>query len=58
MMRQLTGPRQWILERAMREWARQDPEVAAQVRASDRSIYREVRRAFLDARAGPAGRPV
>ena len=22
MMRQLTGPRQWILERAMREWAR------------------------------------
>lgn len=49
MMRQLTGPRQWILERAMREWARQDPEVAARVRASDRSIYREVRRAFLDA---------
>ena len=53
MMRQLTGPRQWILERAMREWARQDPEVAARVRASDRSIYKEVRRAFLDAGFAP-----
>lgn len=49
MMRHLTGPRQWILERAVREWARRDPRLAAQVRASDRSIYREVRRAFLDA---------
>ena len=55
MMRQLTGPRQWILERAMREWARQDPEVAARVRASDRSIYKEVRRAFLDAGFAPQG---
>ncbi|HTQ67109.1 MAG TPA: TetR/AcrR family transcriptional regulator [Solirubrobacteraceae bacterium] len=49
MMRHLTGPRQWILERAIREWARWDEDVADQVRASDRSIYREVRRAFLDA---------
>ena len=53
MMRHLTGPRQWILERAMREWARWDADVAAQVRASDRSIYREVRRAFLDAGLAP-----
>jgi AcrR family transcriptional regulator len=53
MMRQLTGPRQWILERAMREWARQDPEIAARVRASDRSVYREVRRAFVDAGLAP-----
>ena len=53
MMRQLTGPRQWILERAMREWARQDADVAARVRASDRSIYREVRRAFVDAGLAP-----
>jgi len=53
MMRQLTGPRHWILERAMREWARQDREIAARVRASDRSIYEEVRRAFLDAGLPP-----
>jgi AcrR family transcriptional regulator len=53
MMRQLTGPRQWILERAVREWARWDAEVAAQVRASDRSVYREVKRAFLDAGLSP-----
>ena len=53
MMRHLTGPRQWILERAMREWARWDADVAAQVRASDRSTYREVRRAFLDAGFAP-----
>ena len=49
MMRHLTGPRQWILERAMREWARWDEDVAARVRGSDRSTYREVRRAFQDA---------
>ena len=39
MMRQLTGPRQWILERAMREWARQDPRSRPGARL-DRSIYR------------------
>ena len=26
MMRHLTSPRQWMLERAMREWARWDPD--------------------------------
>jgi AcrR family transcriptional regulator len=53
MMRHLTSPRQWILERAIREWARWDAEVANRVRASDRSIYREVRRAFRDAGLAP-----
>ncbi len=53
MMRHLTGPRQWILERAIREWARWDADVADRVRASDRSIYREVRRAFRDAGLPP-----
>ena len=53
MMRHLTGPRQWILERAIREWARWDEEVADRVRASDRSIYHEVRRAFRDAGLAP-----
>jgi AcrR family transcriptional regulator len=49
MMRHLTSPRQWMLERAMREWARWDPELAAEVRASDRWVFGEVRRAFRDA---------
>lgn len=54
MMRHLTSPRQWMLERAMREWARWDENVAAEVRASDRWVFREVRRAFRDA-GFPAG---
>jgi AcrR family transcriptional regulator len=49
MMRHLTSPRQWMLERAMREWARWDAEVAAEVRAADRWVFKEVRGAFLDA---------
>jgi AcrR family transcriptional regulator len=49
MMRHLTSPRQWMLERAVREWARWDEKVAAEVRASDRAVFNEVRRAFLDA---------
>jgi len=49
MMRHLTSSRQWTLERAVREWARWDPSVAAEVRSADRVIFREVRRAFLDA---------
>jgi AcrR family transcriptional regulator len=48
MMASLTSPRQWTLERAMREWARTDPRVAASVRVTDRWIYRAVRKAFLD----------
>jgi AcrR family transcriptional regulator len=53
MMRHLTSPRQWMLERAMREWARWDADVAAEVRASDRWIYGQVRGAFLDAGLAP-----
>ncbi len=49
MMRHLTSPRQWMLERAIREWARWDADVAAEVRASDRWVFGEVRRAFSDA---------
>jgi AcrR family transcriptional regulator len=54
MMRHLTSPRQWMLERAMREWARWDADVAAEVRAADGWVFAEVRRAFRDAGfAGP-----
>jgi len=49
MMRHLTSRRQWMLERAAREWARWDADVAAQVAASDRWVSKEVQRAFLDA---------
>jgi AcrR family transcriptional regulator len=48
MMTALVGPRHWMLERAMREWARSEPAVAAAVRASDRSVIAAVRQAFLD----------
>jgi AcrR family transcriptional regulator len=49
MMTALVGPRHWMLERAMREWARSEPTVAAAVRASDHSVLTAVRQAFLDA---------
>ncbi|HEY1840989.1 MAG TPA: TetR/AcrR family transcriptional regulator [Mycobacterium sp.] len=49
MMTALVGPRQWMLERAMREWARSETTVAAAVRASDQKVIAAVRRAFLDA---------
>jgi AcrR family transcriptional regulator len=49
MMTTLVGPRQWMLERAMREWARSEPSVATAVRASDHSVIAAVRQAFLDA---------
>jgi AcrR family transcriptional regulator len=48
MMTALVGPRHWMLERAMREWARSQPAVAAAVRASDRRVVAAVRKAFLD----------
>jgi len=48
MMTSLVGPRHWMLERAMREWARNDATVAEAVRASDDRIVAAVRRAFLD----------
>jgi len=48
MMTALVGPRHWMLERAMREWARSEESVAAAVRSSDRRVLKAVRQAFLD----------
>lgn len=48
MMNSLVSPRHWTLERAMREWARSDPDVAESVRAADMRILAAVRRAFAD----------
>lgn len=49
MMTALVGPRRhWMLERAMREWARSESAVAAAVRASDQKVIAAVRQAFLD----------
>ncbi|WP_445170055.1 TetR/AcrR family transcriptional regulator [Mycolicibacterium sp. Dal123E01] len=48
MMGILLGQRHWMLERAMREWARSDSEVAAAVASSDRRVRRAVRQAYLD----------
>jgi AcrR family transcriptional regulator len=48
MMSSLVSPRHWILERAMREWARTDPAVAASVHAADLRVLAAVRQAFLD----------
>lgn len=48
MMASLVQPRQWSLERAMREWARSDPTVAEAVHAADRRLLGAVRQAFRD----------
>ena len=48
MMSSLLSARHWTLERAMREWARTDPAVAASVRAADQRVLEAVRQAFLD----------
>ena len=48
MMEALLGQRHWMLERAMREWARTDTDVAAAVAASDRRVRSAVRQAYLD----------
>ncbi len=48
MMSSLVSPRHWVLERAMREWARSDKTVAASVNASDGRVLRAVRQAFAD----------
>jgi AcrR family transcriptional regulator len=48
MMTALVGPRHWMLERAMREWARSESTVSAAVRASDQKVVAAVRQAFLD----------
>ncbi|MEU0497601.1 helix-turn-helix domain-containing protein [Mycobacterium sp. NPDC006124] len=48
MMSSLLSPRHWTLERAMREWARTDDEVARSVQAADRRVLQAVRQAFED----------
>ncbi|CAN5500334.1 TetR/AcrR family transcriptional regulator [soil metagenome] len=48
MMTALVGPRHWMLERAMREWARSEATVDAAVRSSDRRVISAVRQAFID----------
>lgn len=48
MMTSLVGPAHWMLERAMREWARSEDNVAAAVRSSDRRVLKAVRQVFLD----------
>ncbi|KUH96742.1 TetR family transcriptional regulator [Mycolicibacterium acapulense] len=48
MMSALVDARHRTLERAMREWARTDEEVAAGVRASDRRVLEAVRQAFVE----------
>ncbi|MCV7384412.1 TetR/AcrR family transcriptional regulator [Mycolicibacter longobardus] len=53
MMNSLVGPAHWMLERAMREWARSEDSVAAAVRSSDRRVLTAVRQAFLDDGFGP-----
>ncbi|UXA18852.1 TetR/AcrR family transcriptional regulator [Mycobacterium sp. SMC-4] len=44
----LVSPRQWMLERAMREWARTDRAAARSVRAADHRARAAVRQAFID----------
>lgn len=48
MMSALVDAKHRTLERAMREWARTDEEVAAGVRSSDRRVLEAVRQAFVD----------
>jgi AcrR family transcriptional regulator len=49
MMELLVDPRQWTLERAVREWARSEPKVAERLRQSDEWVNRAVLKAFRDA---------
>ena len=48
MMTSMVRPRQWTLERAMRDWARSDGTVAAAVRSADRRLLKAVWQAFCD----------
>ncbi len=54
MMTALTSPQHWMLERAMREWARTDPTAAANVHAADRRLLHSVIKAYSDYGFGPA----
>jgi hypothetical protein len=48
MIALLIMPRHWTLERAMREWARSDENIAAAIRAADGRLFKQVRQAFRD----------
>lgn len=48
MMGTLVSPQYWMLERAMREWARLDPVAAENIRAADRHLLRTVTKAYRD----------
>jgi AcrR family transcriptional regulator len=54
MMIALLSPQHWMLERAMREWARLDPVAAVNVRAADRRLLRSVSKAYSDHGFSPA----
>ena len=54
MMVGLVSPQHWMLERAMREWARSDPAAAANIRAADRRLLRSVTKAYSDYGFSPA----
>lgn len=44
----IVSPQYWMLERAMREWARLDPVAADNIRAADRLLLRTVIKAYRD----------
>ena len=48
MMIALVRPQHWMLERAMREWARTDEAAAANVRDADRRLLRSLVKAYSD----------
>jgi AcrR family transcriptional regulator len=48
MMEALADPREWSLERAVREWARSDGFVSERVARSDRWVFQAIRKAFLE----------
>lgn len=54
MMITVVSPQHWMLERAMREWARTDPVAAATIRAADRRLLRVVAKAYSDYGFNPA----
>jgi AcrR family transcriptional regulator len=54
MMIALVRPQHWMLERAMREWARTDPVAAANIREADRRLLRSVTKAYSDSGFSPA----
>jgi AcrR family transcriptional regulator len=48
MVDALNDPREWALERAVREWARTDDSVAERVAASDRWVFQAIRKTFVE----------